>query len=92
MPAFDRLHGAYGPGSVVRRYNRGSRYEPARESDARDDDRIRAIAPMTGRALLDRLLEPEIFDELVDRVAERIEQRVIDELERRGERGVPGVF
>ncbi|MGH8962010.1 MAG: hypothetical protein ACRDWT_12620, partial [Jatrophihabitantaceae bacterium] len=32
------------------------------------------------------------LDELADLVIERIEQRVIDELERRGRRGVPGAF
>jgi hypothetical protein len=32
------------------------------------------------------------LDELVDLVVERIEQRVIDELERRGRRGLPGAF
>jgi phage-related minor tail protein len=32
------------------------------------------------------------LDELADLVVERIEQRVIDELERRGRRGVPGAF
>jgi hypothetical protein len=32
------------------------------------------------------------FEVLVDRVVERIEQRVIDELERRGRRHTRGVF
>jgi hypothetical protein len=32
------------------------------------------------------------LDELVDLVVARIEQRVIDELERRGRRGIPGAF
>jgi hypothetical protein len=32
------------------------------------------------------------LDELVDLVVERIEQRVVDELERRGRRGVPGAY
>jgi len=32
------------------------------------------------------------LDELVDKVIDRIEQRVIDELERRGRRQYPGVF
>ena len=32
------------------------------------------------------------LDEFVDLVVERIEQRVIDELERRGRRGNPGGF
>ena len=34
----------------------------------------------------------EQMDEIVDEVVERIEQRVIDELERRGRRADPGVF
>jgi hypothetical protein len=32
------------------------------------------------------------LDELVDKVVEAIEQRVIDELERRGRRNLPEVF
>lgn len=32
------------------------------------------------------------LDEIVDRVVARIEQRVVDELERRGRRFTPGVF
>ena len=32
------------------------------------------------------------FDELVDRVVEAIEARVVDELERRGVHRIPGVF
>lgn len=32
------------------------------------------------------------LEELVDEVVDRIEQRVIDELERRGRRADPGVF
>jgi hypothetical protein len=32
------------------------------------------------------------MDELVDAVVERIEQRVVDELERRGRRQTPGAF
>ena len=39
-----------------------------------------------------RTLDPEVMDELVDRVVERIEGRVVEELERRGRRGLPGVF
>ena len=37
-------------------------------------------------------LSPEVMDDLVDRVVERIEDRVVEELERRGRRGMPGVF
>lgn len=32
------------------------------------------------------------LERIVDKVVERIEQRVIDELERRGRRHTPGVF
>ena len=32
------------------------------------------------------------LDEIVDRVVAKIEQRVVDELERRGRRFTPGVF
>lgn len=39
-----------------------------------------------------RTLDAEVMDELVDRVVERIEGRVVEELERRGRRGLPGVF
>ncbi|MHB1490181.1 MAG: hypothetical protein ACYCTH_06730, partial [Cellulomonas sp.] len=39
-----------------------------------------------------RALSPEVMDDLVDRVVERIEGRVVEELERRGRRGMPGVF
>jgi hypothetical protein len=39
-----------------------------------------------------RELAPEVMDDLVDRVVERIEDRVVEELERRGRRGMPGVF
>jgi hypothetical protein len=35
---------------------------------------------------------PLDMDELVDAVVERIEQRVVDELERRGRRHTPGAF
>ncbi|MEO9137809.1 MAG: hypothetical protein ABI345_01955, partial [Jatrophihabitans sp.] len=38
-----------------------------------------------------RMGRPEL-DLIVDSVVERIEQRVIDELERRGRRHTPGVF
>jgi hypothetical protein len=46
------------------------------------DTHVRSSAPSAGREL----------DDLVDLVVERIEQRVIDELERRGRRGNPGSF
>lgn len=37
-------------------------------------------------------MQPHQLDEIVERVIARIEQRVIDELERRGRRYTPGVF
>jgi hypothetical protein len=37
-------------------------------------------------------MEPHQLDDIVDRVIERIEQRVVDELERRGRRYTPGAF
>jgi hypothetical protein len=37
-------------------------------------------------------IEPYQMDEIVERVIARIEQRVVDELERRGRRFTPGVF
>jgi hypothetical protein len=37
-------------------------------------------------------MEPYQLDEIVDRVIQRIEQRVVDELERRGRRYTPGAF
>lgn len=37
-------------------------------------------------------IEPYQLDEIVERVIARIEQRVVDELERRGRRFTPGVF
>jgi hypothetical protein len=37
-------------------------------------------------------MEPYQLDDIVDRVIQRIEQRVVDELERRGRRYTPGVF
>jgi hypothetical protein len=36
--------------------------------------------------------DPRRLDELVDKVVEKIERRVVDELERRGRRYTPGVF
>ena len=32
------------------------------------------------------------FDELIDRIVAKLERRVLDDLERRGRRGIPGVF
>ncbi len=43
------------------------------------------------RMVADQLSRRE-WDELVDIVVERIEQRVVDELSRRGRRYSPGVF
>ncbi|MCU1688278.1 MAG: hypothetical protein JWN61_19 [Pseudonocardiales bacterium] len=40
----------------------------------------------------DSLLTAQFLDELVERVADRIEERVIVELERRGRRSMPEVF
>ena len=37
-------------------------------------------------------LTPAELDIIADEVVERIEQRVVDELERRGRRHTPGVF
>lgn len=92
MPAFDRLHGAYGPGSVIRRQMPGVRRAGPDGRDERPGGLVAGPDQHPGRILLDQLLEPEIFDELVDRVAERVERRLLEDLERRGERGVPGVF
>ncbi len=38
------------------------------------------------------VLRSDVLDELVDKVASLIEQRVVDELERRGRRHSPEVF
>lgn len=45
-----------------------------------------------GEAVVDAAVAGRQFDELVDRVVEAIETRVVDELERRGVHRVPGVF
>jgi hypothetical protein len=49
--------------------------------------RASAVAP-PGRVGIPR----DQLDELVDEVVDRIEQRVVDELERRGRRLTPGAF
>lgn len=96
MPAFDSMHGVYGQDTVVRRLNIGShRNRPAQQSAqpvAQAASPAASTAPLDPQAVLGALMTPEVFDELVDRVAARIERRVLDELERRGERNVPGVF
>jgi len=81
MPNFDRLHGAYGPGTIVRRTVRTSAL-PA----GVDDGQQAQLLP------LDSVLSREQFEELVERVADRIEERVILELQRRGRYGVTEVF
>jgi hypothetical protein len=80
MPAFDRLHGAYGPGTVIRR----TATLAERSLDAQP-------APAAFERLED-MLTPELLDELVERVADRIEERVVMQLERRGQRVMPEVF
>jgi hypothetical protein len=65
--------------AVVRRYRSGPSASASElPADALDHD--------------DLALDARQFDELVDRVVTRIEDRVVEELERRGRRNLPGVF
>jgi hypothetical protein len=50
------------------------------------------FAPLTGSDEVSDAAVNRHLDVLVDLVVERIEQRVVDELERRGQRHNPGVF
>jgi hypothetical protein len=72
----------FGQGGVVRRWA-GLGASGIDHLDAPQDD---------PHAVLDSLLTPEFVDELVERVADKLEERVIVELERRGRRALPEVF
>jgi hypothetical protein len=50
------------------------------------------LAPVAGGTEVSDAAVDRRLDALVDLVVERIEQRVVDELERRGQRHNPGVF
>jgi hypothetical protein len=65
--------------SLMRVADSGYDVWPGSGQDDHDDD---LSVPNSGRQL----------DDLVDKVVERIEQRVVDELERRGRRQTPGAF
>ncbi len=79
-------------GTVVRRTT-----VPGSPGEAGGDGTVQAAGAEPpgrtgGERRLARELATEDLDELVDLVVERIEQRVLDELERRGRRGIPGIF
>jgi hypothetical protein len=80
-------HGSayFGPGAVIRRASSAVDSSTYRSPDYNRDH---ADADRT----LDSLLTPDMMDELVERVIDRIEERVIVELERRGRRSMPDVF
>jgi hypothetical protein len=67
---------------VIRRSMDLTQLQVNSDSDYHQAGRPSSLSGDTGREL----------DELADLVVERIEQRVIDELERRGRRGLPGAF
>lgn len=52
--------------------------------------------PEHGEALPDDGASPAMrardFDELIDRIVAKLEHRILEDLERRGRRSIPGVF
>jgi hypothetical protein len=62
-----------------------------RRADVSESVKPAGAAP-GGDDAVDPAVAGRQFDELVDRVVEAIEARVVDELERRGVHRIPGVF
>lgn len=78
-PQHRHAHGPDEP-SVIRRFREsGGSFEPELGFEAGDES---ASPAMRSRD----------FDELIDRIVAKLEQRVIDDLERRGRRHMPEVF
>lgn len=59
------------------------------QSGLSEVQRAPVVHPGPAESVLD---DPRAMQELVDKVVERIENKVVDELERRGRRHNPGVF
>ncbi|MFL6162101.1 MAG: hypothetical protein ACJ74U_07730 [Jatrophihabitantaceae bacterium] len=65
--------------AVIRRFR-----QPGSDPDPHSGDQPAADASPAMRA--------RDFDELIDRIVAKLEHRVLEDLERRGRRGIPGVF
>lgn len=76
-------HGSGGPDepAVIRRF---------RQSGAEPDHQYTGYQP--DEDALSPAMKSRDFDELIDRIVAKLEQRVIDDLERRGRRHMPEVF